>query len=127
MNVELGDNGKYNSTNIGTITFQRESGKLILLQDVVHVPGLKKNLISVAMLEDKGYEVVFREGKVFLRHKATGQVKKVGIRAKNLYRLEVDGMYTELPTIGKCKKDMQLMLEREQVLHAGNSEPRDVE
>ena len=36
-------------------------------------------------------------------------------------------MSTELPTVGKCKKDMQLMLKREQVLHAGNSEPRDVE
>ena len=114
-------------TSIGTITFQRESCKLILLQDVVHVPGLKKNLISVAMLEDKGYEVVFREGKVFLRHKATGQVKKVGIRAKNLYRLEVDRISMELPTVGKCEKAMQLMLEREQVLHAGDSEPRDVE
>ena len=127
MHVELGDGGRYNATGIGTITFQRESGKLILLQDVVHVLGLKKNLISVAMLEDKGYEVVFSEGKVFLRHKATGQVKKVGIRAKNLYRLEVDGMSTELPTVGKWEKDMQLKLEREQVLHAGNSEPRDVE
>ena len=93
----------------------------------MHVPGLTKNLISVALLEDKGYEVVFSEGKVFLWHKATGQVKKVGIRAKNLYRLEVDGISVELPTVGKCKKDMQLMLEREQVLHAGKSEPRDVE
>ena len=127
LHVELGDNGRYDATDIGTITFQRESGKLILLQDVVHVPGLKKNLISVATLEDKGYEVVFSEGKVFLQHKATGQFKKVGIRAKNLYRLEVDGMSTKLPTIGKCKKDMQLMLEREQVLHASKSEPRDVE
>ena len=127
MHVELGNNGRYNATVIGTITFQRELGKLILLQDVLHVPGLTKNLISVAMLEDKGYEVVFSEGKVFFRHKATVQVKKVGIRAKNLYRLEVDGMSMELPTVGKCKKDMQLMLEREQVLHAGKSEPRDVE
>ena len=66
-------------TRIGTITFQRESGKLLLFQDVVHVPGLKNNLISVAMLEDKGYEVVFSEGKFFLGNKATGQVKKVGI------------------------------------------------
>ena len=114
-------------TGIGTITFQRESCKFIFLQDVVHVPGLKKNLISVAMLEDKGYEVVFSEGKFFLRHKAIGQVKKVGIQEKNLYRLEVDGISTELPTVGKCKKDMQLKLEREQDLHAGKSEPRDVE
>ena len=58
------------------------------------------------------------KGKVFLRLKAMGQVKKVGIIANNLYRLEVDGISTELPTIGKCMKDMQLMLEREQVLHA---------
>ena len=79
------------------------------------------------MLEDKGYDVVFSEGKLFLQYKATGQVKKVGIRAKNLYRLEVDGISTELPTIGKCKKAMQLKLEREKVLHAGNSEPQDVE
>ena len=93
----------------------------------MHVPGLKKNLISVAMLEDRGYDVVFSEGKVFLRYKAIGQVKKVGIRAKNIYRLEVDGISTELPTVGKCKKDMQLMLEREQVLHVGKSEPWDVE
>ena len=33
----------------------------------------------------------------------------------------------ELPTIGKCKKDMQLKLERELDLHAGKSEPRDVD
>ena len=109
MHVELGDNGRYNATGIGTITFQRESGKLILLQNVLHVRGLTNNLISVAMLEDKGYEVVCSEkGKLFLRHKETGKVKKVWIWAKNLYRIEVDGMSTELPTVGKREKDMQL-------------------
>ena len=56
-----------------------------------------------------------------------GQVKKVGIWAKNLYRLEVDGMSTELPIVGKCEKAMQLKLERELVLHVGNIESRDVE
>jgi hypothetical protein len=32
----------------------------------MHVPGLKKNLVSVAMLEDRGYDVVFSDGKSFL-------------------------------------------------------------
>ena len=127
MHVELGDNGRYNATDIGTITFQRASGKLILLKDVLHVPGLKKNLISVTKLEDKGCDVVFSKGKVFLRHKAMTQVKKVGIRVKNLYRLEVDGIYMELCTVGKCEKVMKMKLEREQDFHAGKSEPRDVE
>jgi hypothetical protein len=27
----------------------------------MHVPGLKKNLVSVAMLEDRGYDVVFND------------------------------------------------------------------
>ena len=70
----------------------------------MHVPGLKKNLISVTMLEDKGYEVVFSEGKIFLRHKAIGQVKKFGIRAKNLYRLEVDGMSRIFLLLGSARK-----------------------
>ena len=102
IHVELGDDGRYSVTNIGTITFQRASGKLFHLKDVVHVPGLKKNLISIAMLEDRGYDVVFSEGKVFLRYKAIGQAKKIGIRVKNLYRLDVDGISTELPTFWKC-------------------------
>ena len=46
---------------------------------------------------------------------------------KNLYRFDVDEISTELPTVGKCKKDMQLKLERDLEFHAGKSEPRDVE
>ena len=41
-------------TSIGTITFEREFGNPLLLKDVMHVLGLKKNLVSVAMLEDNG-------------------------------------------------------------------------
>ena len=64
----------------------------------MHVPGLKKNLVSVAMLEDKGYDIVFSDGKSFLRHKKMGQAKRIGIRVKNIYKLEVDG-YTAM--VGK--------------------------
>jgi hypothetical protein len=51
---------------IGTINFQRELGKPFQLKDVMHVLGLKKNLVSVTMLEDRGYDVVFSDGKAFL-------------------------------------------------------------
>jgi hypothetical protein len=91
MHIEMGDDGKYSATSIGTITFQRESGKPFQLKNVMHVPGLKKNLVSVAIKEDRGYDVVFSSGIAYLQHKATGQVKKIGIRVKNLYMLKVDG------------------------------------
>ena len=48
------------------------------MTDVKYVPGLKKNLVSVAMLEDKGYDVVFSKGKVFLRHITMIVVKHIG-------------------------------------------------
>jgi len=55
----------------------------------MYVLGLK-NLVLVAMLEDKGYDVVFSKGKAFLRHIALGQTKRIGIQVKNIYKLEVD-------------------------------------
>ena len=69
MHIEMGNDGRYSATVIRTITFKRDSGKPFMLKDVMHVPGLKKNLVSVAMLEDRGYDVVFSEGKAFLQHK----------------------------------------------------------
>ena len=76
LHIEMGDDGRYSATGIGTISFERESRKPFIFKDVMHVPGLKKNLIFVAMLEDKGYDVVFSEGKDFLRSKATGEIKE---------------------------------------------------
>ena len=55
----------------------------------MYVPQLNKNLVSVAVLQDHGYDVVFSKGKVFLRHMAMGQVKQIGARVKNLYALKV--------------------------------------
>eukprot|EP00253_Pinus_taeda_P030511 PITA_30511 len=90
VHIEMGDDGRYSATGIGTISFERESGKPFILKEVMHVPGLKKNLISVAMLEDKGYDVVFSKGKAFLRSKTTRETQKIGVRVKNLYQLHVD-------------------------------------
>ena len=101
MHIEMGDDGRYNATNIGTITFERESGKTFMLKDVMHVPGLNNNLVSVTMLEDRDYDVVFSDGKAFLRHKTTGQAKRIGIRVKNLYKLAVDGCAAMM---GKAEK-----------------------
>ena len=66
MHIEMGDDRRYSATGNGTITFQRQSGKCFKLKYVMHVPGLKKNLVSFAMLQDRGYDVVFCEGKAFM-------------------------------------------------------------
>jgi len=52
--------------------------------------GLKKNLISIATLEDCGYDVIFNKGKEFLRHIAARQVNQIRVHVKNLYNMDVE-------------------------------------
>lgn len=68
QNIEFGDDGRYNTTIINTINFQREHVSPLRLTYVMYVPGLNKNLVSVTVLEDRGYDVIFNKGKVFLRN-----------------------------------------------------------
>jgi len=90
MHIKMGDDGKYSVTRLGKITFQKEHGVPLTLINVMYVSRLKKNLVSVSMLDDKGYDVIFLKGKVFLLHIATGQGKKIGIPVKNLYKQGVE-------------------------------------
>jgi len=94
MHIDMGDHGRYNATGIGIVNFERDSGKNFILKYVMHVPGLKNNFVSVAMLKFLGYDVVLSEGNVFLRHKCTGKVKKIGVHVKKLYKLDVYGCAT---------------------------------
>ena len=64
--IEFGDDERYRATEIGTVTFHRDSSSPLRIIGVMYVPALKKNLVSVAVLEDHGYDVVFSKGKVFL-------------------------------------------------------------
>ena len=114
MHIEMGDDGWYSATGIGAITFQRELGKTFQLKYVMHVPVLKKNLVLVAMLEDRGYDVVFSDGKAFMRHKTMGQAKRIGIQVKNLYKLEVDDCASMMGKVEKvvCLDEGKLLHRR---------------
>jgi hypothetical protein len=61
VHVELGDDAKYAVKGEGTITFHLESGGSFDAQDVLYVPGLKKNFLSVSTMEDKGFFHYFSE------------------------------------------------------------------
>ena len=94
--IAMGNDEKYSVSGVGTVIFQREHGARLTLTDVKYVPGLKRNLVLIAMLEDRGYDVVFSKGKVFLRHIITRQVKQIGSWVKNMYALEVQDACTTL-------------------------------
>eukprot|EP00253_Pinus_taeda_P023126 PITA_23126 len=66
--IAMCNDEKYSVSGIGIVIFQREHGAHLTLTDVTYVPRLKRNLVSIAMLKDRGYDVVFSKGNIFLRH-----------------------------------------------------------
>ena len=64
--VELGDDDTYDIKEFGSTSFQFQSGNIFHINEILYVPGLKKNLISIPVLESKGYSVAFSKGKALL-------------------------------------------------------------
>jgi hypothetical protein len=85
----LGDNTIVMEVGHGTFSFQRELRPPLVFRDVLYVPRLKKNLISVSSIQDRGFEVSFRGTKVLIHPKGfsvtSGRV--IGTREGNLYKL----------------------------------------
>lgn len=92
FNIVLGDNAKYMPAGSGTMRFRRESGKPLSINDVLFVPGLIENPISVSALQDKGYVITFRYGRVFIHPKGSNTTmgKVLGLRKDKLYKLQFE-------------------------------------
>ena len=89
VEVVLGDDSIVSAVGRDTITFQREFMSPMVLQDVLYVFGMKKNLVSVSMIEDQGLGVSFLDGHVHMFPKTRGPSASVAIGARcgKLYRL----------------------------------------
>ena len=89
MDVVLGDDTLVRAVGRGTVRFERESMQPMFLRDVLYVLGLKKNLVSVSMIEDRGFDVYVLDGKVHIFPKAAGPSDScaIGVRCRKLYKL----------------------------------------
>jgi hypothetical protein len=87
--IILGDNRAVSDAGIGTMAFQRESLHPLKLLEVLYVLGLKKNLVSISCIEDKGYVVTFRDGHVLLYPKRgnISEAKVIEVRYGRMYRM----------------------------------------
>jgi hypothetical protein len=84
--VELGDDKCYKIEGVGFISFRLESGARLHVDEILYVPGLKKNLLSVSTLEDKGYWVILKDRKALLWAKGShlSTTEPIGTRSGGL-------------------------------------------
>jgi hypothetical protein len=63
------------------------NGSIIVLYNVLYVPNIRRNLISVPILDDKGYSVKFKSKRVYI---SRGKISVNGTKEDNMYFLKVD-------------------------------------
>ena len=92
IHVELGDGAQYQAQGVGIVSFQRESGKRLGFVDVLYVPRLTKNLISISTIEDKGFQVKFRDHRVYIMPKGSDRSldQVIGIWSGKVYKLHFE-------------------------------------
>jgi hypothetical protein len=61
-NVKLGDDYLYLIKGVGETSYKLYSEKEMRMKDVLYVPGLKKNLLLISDLDEKGFRVAFVDG-----------------------------------------------------------------
>eukprot|EP00253_Pinus_taeda_P034619 PITA_34619 len=88
MKVVLDDDRVVRAVGVGTLTFQRESKPPLKVSNVLYVPGMRKNLIFVSALEDRGYEVLFRGGQVLMYPRGTlvDSARVIGVCHAKMYK-----------------------------------------
>ena len=102
--VNIGNNEFISVKGKGTVTIESLTG-LKHISDVLYVPDIDQNLLSVAQLVEKGFKVIF-EGKWCLIKDAEGiNVFKVKMRAKS-YALNI--MEEEQITFSSTSNNIEL-------------------
>ena len=64
--VKLGDDYQYPIKGSGESSYNLDFGKSLTMKEVFFVPGLKKNLLSISTLDEKGMGVEFIDGQVIM-------------------------------------------------------------
>ena len=64
--VSLGADYQYPIKGIGEASYKLDSITPMKMKEVLYVPGLKKNLLSILALDKKGYMVAFIVGQVLM-------------------------------------------------------------
>ncbi|KAH0669139.1 hypothetical protein KY285_025760 [Solanum tuberosum] len=105
--VVTANNSTIPITHIGkTVFVPHHSSRQVELQNIYHVPGMKKNLLSVSQLTDSGNYVLFgpNDVKVYRNLKVTSTPIMEERRLESIYVMSAETTY-----VGKIRSNKQLI------------------
>jgi hypothetical protein len=88
--VKLGDDYQYPIKGVGEASYKLDSRKPLKMTDTLYVLGLKKNLLSISSLEEKGFRVAFVDVEVLIcsKGKNIDDAIVIGVQEGGLYKLK---------------------------------------
>src|SRR5713101_6838357 len=88
--VKLGDDYQYPIKGKGESSYKLDSRMSMTMKEVLFVTGLKKNLLSIYVLDAKGMRVAFIDGQVIMwpKGKTINDVVVIGEQEGGLYKLK---------------------------------------
>ena len=88
--MKLEDDYQYPIKGSGESSYKPDSGKSINMKDVLFVPRLKKNLLSIYALDAKGMRVAFVDGQelIWPKRKYFDDAVVIGEHEGGLYKLK---------------------------------------
>ncbi|XP_072976984.1 uncharacterized protein [Typha angustifolia] len=100
----MGNSATSKVEGIGKVTLKLTSGKELTLNDVMHVPDIRKNLVSGSLLSKKGFKLVFESDKFVLIK--NGMYVGRGYLSNGIFKMNV---MTVTPKINKGESSSYLL------------------
>ena len=104
--VMLGYDYQYPIKGMGEASYNLDSGNSMKMKEVMYVPGLKKNLLSISTLDKKGFIFSSEDGEVltWTKGKTIDDAVVIGVEEGGLYKLK-GYVYSTLmnSTISPCE------------------------
>ena len=88
--VKLGNGYQYPIKGSREASYKLDSRKYLKMKNVLYVPGLKKNLLSISALDEKGMRVTFVDGQVLMWPKGMliNDATMIGEKYGGLYKIK---------------------------------------
>jgi hypothetical protein len=88
--VKLGDDYQYPIKGVRDASYKLDSRNPMKMKEVLYVPRLKENLLSISSLDEKGYRVAVFDGKFIMwpRWNTFYDVVVIGVQEGGLYKLK---------------------------------------
>jgi hypothetical protein len=101
--VTLGDDYQYPIKGVGESNYKLDAGTPMNMKDVLYVPGLTKNLVSISSLKKKDFIVSFIDGEVLMWSKGKTMEEIIAIgKEGGLYKLKGHSEATMIHSIENC-------------------------